>query len=330
MRRMKQNFQRIYRSNLPQLATLGISLLLLGCFPSGSMAQQKGQETFRTAHQASRALFLAVQSDDEKALLAILGPEGKQITSSGDAAEDARNRIDFASKYMELHRLVKEPDGTVTLYIGAENWPTPIPIVEKAGVWFFDTEKGKEEIVMRRVGHNELSAIRVCQELVSAEKEYYSEEHNVYAAKFISDGGQQNGLYWAGKAPESPIGPLVADASTTEADMSRKDEPNGPLPFRGYFFRVLTRQGKDAPGGAKDYIADGKMTGGFAFTAYPAEYRNSGVMTFIVGADGVIYQKDLGEKTVELAKAMKEYNPDSSWQKVEEQMEQSADMQKTK
>jgi Protein of unknown function (DUF2950) len=330
MRRMKLNLSRVYRGNVPEFGMLALTLLLFGCFPAASLAQQTGQRTFRTARQASHALFLAVQTDDEKALLAILGPEGKQITSSGDPAEDARNRIDFASKYMQLHRLVKEPDGTVTLYIGAENWPTPIPIVEKSGVWYFDTAKGKEEIVLRRIGHNELSTIKVCQELVAAQKEYYSEEHQVYAAKFISDDGRKNGLYWTGDAPESPIGPLVADASTMEGDASLKDEPNGPLPFRGYFFRVLTRQGKDAPGGAKDYIADGKMTGGFAFVSYPAEYRNSGVTTFIVNQDGVIYQKDLGEKTVELAKAMKEYNPDSSWQKVEEQMEQSADMQKTK
>lgn len=332
MRRMKLSFREAFRNHFAEFATLAVALLLTLSLPTISMAQQKGQKTFRTAHQASHALFMAVQSGDEEAILAILGPAGKEIVSSGDAAEDARNRADFATKYQELHRLVKEPDMTVTLYIGAENWPTPIPIVEKSGVWFFDTEKGKEEILFRRIGHNELSTIRVCQELVAAEKEYYSRGRKVYAQKFISDEGRDNGLYWraAGGAPESPVGPLVADASTTDGDTSPKTEPNGPLPFRGYFFRVLTRQGKDAAGGPADYVVDGKMTAGFAFVAYPAEYQNSGVMTFIVGKDGVVYEKDLGEKTADLAKTMKEYEPDSGWKKVEEQAEESADAQKSR
>jgi len=329
---MKLKIENIWQSNFTALAILPAAFILVGCFTFPAKAQQPGQKTFPNARQASQALYMAVRNNDQEGMLAILGPDGKQIISSGDEAENVSNRANFVHKYQELHRLVKEPDGTVTLYIGAENWPTPIPIVEKAGLWFFDTEAGKEEILMRRIGHNELSAIRVSQELVAAEKDYFALEHNIYAQRFFSDEGQQNGLYWpvASKAPESPIGPLLAEASTTDSDASPKNEPYGPVPFRGYFFRVLTRQGKDAAGGAADYIVDGKMTRGFAFVAYPAEYRNSGVMTFIVGKDGMVYEKDLGEKTTDLAKALKEFEPDSSWKHCEEKFEESADAQKPK
>ena len=227
-----------------------------------------------------------------------------------------------------MHRLVKEPDGTTVLYIGAENWPTPIPLVNKGNTWQFDTAAGKKEILYRRVGRNELSTIRVCQELVAAQKEYYSAQHHEYAQKIFSDEGQHNGLYWkaAKGEAESPIGPLVAAAVAEGYAPSRT---GAPTPFRGYYYHSLSRQGKDAPGGAKSYIVNGKMTGGFAFVAYPAEYRSSGVMTFIVNQDGVVYQKDLGQTTDELAKAMKEYDPDSSWQKAEEEHEETASEQKT-
>ena len=331
MRRTMLNFKNFCRDNLRGLATLTAALLLIGCFPTRSMAQQEGQKTFSSAEEAGRALFAALQSNDEKAILDVLGQGAKQIISSGNEAEDEDNRANFVQKYQEMHRLVKEPDGTTTLYIGAENWPTPIPLVEKAGAWYFDTEAGKEEILLRRVGHNELSAIRVCQELAAAEKEYYSQQHQ-YAQKIVSGEGQHNGLYWraTGNQPESPIGPLVANASIGDSNGSAMKQPSGPEPFHGYYFRILTRQGKNAPGGPADYIVDGKMTGGFAFVAFPAEYRNTGVMTFIVDKDGVVYQKDLGEGTNDLAKAMKEYDPDSTWQKAELQPEQSASEPKTK
>jgi hypothetical protein len=226
-----------------------------------------------------------------------------------------------------MHRLVKEPDGTTTLYIGAENWPTPIPLLNNGTTWYFDTNAGKQEILYRRIGRNEMSAIRVCQELVAAEKEY-SAQHGEYAQKTFSDEGQHNGLYWKSAAgePQSPIGPLVAMAF---ADASGTDRDSAPTPFHGYYYRILTRQGKNAPGGAKGYIVNGKMTGGVAFIAYPAEYRSSGVMTFIVTEDGVVRQKDLGKRTDALAKAMKECNPDSSWRKVEHQ-DETAGSQKTK
>jgi len=327
MPRTMLNFDKFHWANLPTFAA--VAILLTGCFATCAVAQQPGQKTFSSPEDASQALVTAAQNNDEKALLEVLGPSEKQIVSSGDEAEDAESRANFVQKYQEMHRLVKEPDGTTTLYIGAENWPTPIPLVNKGNSWYFDTEAGKKEILYRRVGRNEMSAIRVCQELVAAEKEYLSAQHTAYARKIFSDEGQHDGLYWKAAAgePQSPIGPLVAWA-VAEANAKSRGEP--PTPFRGYYYHILTRQGKNAPGGAKDYIVDGKMTAGFAFVAYPAEYRSSGVMTFIVSEDGVVYQKDLGKKTEVLAKAMKEYNPDSTWKKAEEQQEETAGEQKTR
>ena len=324
MRRAKLNFEKFHWANLAELAA--VAILLTACLPTRSMAQQQGQKTFASAEDASNALVTATQNNDEKAMLEILGPEGKQIVSSGDEAEDAQSRAHFVKKYQEMHRLVKEPDGSTVLYIGAENWPTPIPIVHKGNSWYFDTAAGEKEILYRRIGRNEISAIRVCQELVAAEKEYYSTHNNEYARKFFSDEGQHNGLYWktADDAPQSPIGPLVAGAVT------EKDQHGTPTPYRGYYYRMLTAQGKDAPGGAKSYVADGKMTEGFAFVAYPAEYRSSGVMTFIVNEQGVIYQKDLGKRTEVAAKAMKEYDPDSRWQKSEVPQQKTAGNQEAK
>jgi len=311
-------------ADLPQSAM--VAILLTACFAIGTMAQQRGQKTFSSAEEASKALVTAAQNNDEKTMLDILGPEGKQIVSSGDETEDAENRANFVRRYQQMHRLVTEPDGTTTLYIGAENWPTPIPLVNKDNTWFFDTAAGKQEILYRRVGRNEMSAIRVCEELVAAEKEFRSSQHDQYAEKIFSDEGKRNGLYWKAEAgePESPIGPLVAWAVHSES------RGNAPTPYRGYYFHILTRQGKNGPGGAKNYIVNGKMTDGFAFVAYPAEYRSSGVMTFIVDQDGMVYQKDLGKKTEALGKAMKEYNPDPTWQKAEEQQEQAAGEQKAK
>jgi hypothetical protein len=292
------------------------------------MAQQPGQKTFSSAEDASTALVTAAQNSDEKAMLDILGPDGKQIVSSGDDAEDAESRANFVRRYQEMHRLVTEPDGTTTLYIGAENWPTPIPLVNKGKTWYFDTDAGKKEILYRRIGQNETSAISVCQELVAAQKEYRATHDNEYARKFFSDEGQHNGLYWkaADGESQSPIGPLVAAAV---ADGSKSQE-GAPTPFRGYYFHILTRQGKNGPSGAKSYVVNGKMTGGVAFVAYPAEYRSSGVMTFIVNEDGVVYEKDLGKKTNVVATSMKEYKPNFSWREAEEQQEETASDQKGK
>jgi len=327
MRRTDLNSSKFHWADLPKLAA--VAILLTVWFPTHSMAQQTGQKTFSSPEDASHALLTAAQSNDEKAMLDILGPDGKQIVSSGDETEDANSRTNFVEKYQEMHRLVKEPDETNTLYIGAENWPTPIPLVNQGNSWYFDTEAGKKEILYRRIGQNELSTIRVCQELVAAQKEYYSAQHNEYAQTIFSDEGQHNGLYWkaADGASQSPIGPLVAAAV---AEGYSKSQVGTPTPYQGYYFHILTRQGKDGPTGAKSYIVNGKMTGGFAFVAYPAEYRSSGVMTFIVNEDGVVYEKDLRKKTDAIAKGMKEYKPNSSWQEAEEQQEETASDQKVR
>jgi hypothetical protein len=285
----------------------GVILLLAGIavLQISAAAQQAGQKTFSSAPQASKALVAALKANDESELLSILGPDSKDIISSGDSDEDKANRDQFVQKYEQMHRLVTEPDGKTTLYIGAENWPTPIPLVHKAASWYFDTPAGKEEILYRRIGRNEMEVIHTCRELVDAQKEYYAHPHdgnsaNEYAQKLSSDPGKHNGLYWEASAgvSESPIGPLVAAAVKSE-------------PFEGYYYRILTGEK------GQSYIVDGKMTGGFAFLAFPAEYRSSGVMTFIVDQDGVVYQKDLGPRTPEIAKRLTRYDRDSSWKKAD-------------
>src|ERR1700686_5129967 len=293
MGRTKLSFGKFHWANFPELAA--VAIVFTGCFPTSSIAQQQGQKTFSSPDEASNAFANAAQNNDEKEMLNILGPDEKQIVSSGDETEDVQNRANFVARYQEMHRLVKEPDGTIVLYIGAKNWPTPIPLVKKGSSWYFDTDAGKKEILFRRIGRNEISTIRVCQELVAAEKEYYSIHHE-YAQKIFSDEGQHSGLYWkaADGEPQSPIGPLVASAV---AEGYAKSRDGAQTPYRGYYYHILTRQGRNSPGGPKSYIVEGKMTEGFAFVAYPAEYRSSGVMTFIVNEDGVEYQKDLGRKT---------------------------------
>jgi hypothetical protein len=314
MQRTKRRLKSFEATPVSSLA--GLAALLLASFPAVCRAQQVGQKTFASAEQASKALVDGERNNDENVMLEVLGPDAKQIVRSGDPTEDEQNRATFLKKYEVMHRFVPEPSGTV-LYIGAENWPFPVPLAKHGDQWYFDTEAGKTEILLRRIGHNEFSAIRVCQELVAAEKEYFSKENgNQYAQKFVSDEGKQNGLFWvsADKHSESPIGPLLANAG---GDAVVHGNPHGREPFRGYYFRLLVRQGGSAPGGAMDYVTDGRMIKGFAFVAYPAVYRDSGVMTFIVNQDGIVYEKDLGKNTGSLAKDLKEYNPDSTWRRSE-------------
>jgi len=293
-----------------------MTLLMSGLLP----AQQPAQKTFSSAEDAAQALFASAQSGDQSAMLAIFGPAGNEIISSGDPVQDKNTLEQFVTEYKEMHRLGPEPDGTTTLYIGADNWPFPVPLVNAGGLWHFDTQTGKKDILLRRIGQNEFAATDVCYALVTAQNDYYGQSRDgkpqQYAQVFTSAEGQHNGLYWkvAEGEPESPIGPLVAYA----ADVGYGQSPDAEhSPFHGYYYRILTKQGKGAKGGAKDYIVNGAMTGGFAILAYPADYRSSGVMTFTVDQTGVIYEKDLGPRTAQLATAMKEYAPDTSWKKLE-------------
>ena len=328
MQRNELGRNGIIRIALWKLA--GVALLLAGVFPGGSVAQQAGQKTFPTAQAASQALVDAVKSNDESAMLQVLGPDGKDIISSGDEVEDAQNRSNFVMRYQEMHRLMKEPNGATTLYVGSQNWPLPIPLVDKNGMWYFDSPTAKMEILYRRVGRNEISTIRTSLELVAARKNMPPRTTASMPRKSLAIRVSRTGC--TGRLthgqPQSPIGPLVASA--VAEGYTEKKEGATATPYRGYLYGVLTQQGPHAPGGAKSYIVDGKMTGGFAFIAFPAEYRSSGVMTFIICQNGVVFRKDLGPNTEKIAKAMKSFNPDSSWKQDEDQQEESAAAQTTK
>jgi Protein of unknown function (DUF2950) len=312
-------FAQLERKTFVRFAISVLFAIFLGCSSAPTFAQEKGQRTFASAEDAGRALFDEMQAQNMQALLSILGPAGNDVLSSGDPQEDLDARTGFVVKYQEMHRFVKEPDGTVTLVIGAENWPLPIPLVNHQGNWYFDTDAGKDEIVFRRIGRNELSAMDACRELVEAQKQYFArplgDQPKQFAQKLVSDEGRHNGLYWHGASDEfdSPINPLIAYARQNVPT----EQAGEHVPFNGYMFRILTSQGPHAPGGAKDYIVDGKMVAGFAFVAYPVDYRSSGVMTFIVDESGTVYEKDLGLNTTKLAQAMTVYDPDSTWHKVE-------------
>jgi hypothetical protein len=279
---------------------------------------------FTSPDDAGNALQAAVKSRDQNALLAIFGPNSQEIISSGDAVQDKNVADAFVAGYDVMHRWRKMSDGGQLLLIGADNFPFPIPLRKNTGgQWFFDTAAGKDEVLGRRIGRNELAIIEVCGAVADAQAEYFSQLHDgatakQYAAKFISDPGKQNGLSWKSLEgqPEGPLGPLAASASSEGYTASTK--PDAHRAFHGYFFHMLGGQTDKAPGGAKDYVVDGKMVGGFAFVAYPAEYGNSGVMTFIINQDGVLLQKDLGKSTAEIATAMTEFDPDAGWKAVEE------------
>lgn len=294
-----------------RLITLLAAIFVLQPF---AFADRSTQQVFRTPEAAASALVAAADTGDLATLRSILGPEGDQIISSGDLVADDNARKEFIRRYQQMHRLAYDDEGRVILYIGAENWPTPIPLVKKDSGWIFDTAAGKHELLYRRIGRNELFTIDVLRNLTEAQQEYDATKKQ-YAEKILSTPGRQDGLYWktAGGQPDSPIGPLVAEASI---EGYRRGNNGTPPPFHGYYYRVLTRQGKNAPGGAKNYIIDGRMTNGFAFLAFPAEYRSSGVMTFMVNQDGIIVQKDLGSETATFAAAIAEFNPDKTWDQV--------------
>ena len=274
------------------------------------------QKTFATPAEAVHALMTATEAGDQDAMLAIFGDDGKELVDSGDAVQDKAGREAFVKMYKTKHAIVKVDDNTRALQVGAKDWQLPIPIVLQDGKWHFDTAAGKQELLYRRIGDNELGAIAACRGFIAAQTDYAAVGHDglpagIYARRIVSEPGKQNGLYWEAKEgeAESPLGPFMAQASD-EGYTSRKD------PYHGYYYRILKAQGVAAPGGAKSYLDGDVLKGGVALVAYPAQYRNSGVMTFIINQDGIVYQKDLGENTTDAAKAMTEYNPDSSWKKV--------------
>ncbi|HXJ85284.1 MAG TPA: DUF2950 domain-containing protein [Candidatus Binatia bacterium] len=299
-------------------------LLTLLCLILNALcqAQQGNQKVFASPGDAALALYGAVKADNKASLSSIFGNASDELLHSGDDVADRNTIQNFLRRYDRMHRLVIEPDGNATLYIGAENWPFPIPIAKNSsGTWYFDVAGGRQEILYRRVGRNENDAIEICQVLVEAQREYASavrarESGKHYATKFISDEGRENGLYWKSSEgePQSPIGPLLVQA----ASEGYNPQQGQRAPFHGYYFRILTQQGPSAKGGALDYLANGQLVRGFGILAYPAQYKNSGVMTFVVNRDGIVYQKDLGPETESIASAMTEYNPDDSWDLADE------------
>jgi hypothetical protein len=284
-----------------------------------SAAMADAAKAYGNPEELFQALVDAAKADNTKALAAMLGPSGKALISSGDEVADRKGRAHFAELYAQKHSVTMDGDAKATLVVGNEDWPLPIPAVKATKGWMLDTKAGAREILARRIGRNELSAIEVVRAIVDAEHDYASEDHGVaglpdYARKIISTPGKKDGLYWPTKEgePASPLGDLVAQASS-EGYGAKK---GAPKPYHGYFYRILTKQGKDAKGGAMSYIVQNMMIGGFGVVAYPAQYGNSGVMTFIVGVDGVVYQKDLGDRTSAIGRAMDTYNPDSTWKAV--------------
>jgi hypothetical protein len=301
------------------IALLGLVVSLASCSNTNKAAEkatsaQAAPRTFQSPAEAGAALFAAAKAGDRDSLLAIFGSDAKEVLFSGDDVVDKNNRERFVSAYSQMNRWSGNKSGGEILFLGVDNFPFPIPLKKNdTGRWFFDTVAGKDEVLARRIGNDELVAINVLDDIAGAQDRYFKQAHDgtkQYAQKFVSDPGQQNGLYWeaAEGQPASPLGPLAEAAKALGYSHSDK-----PQPFNGYYYLILTKQGANAKGGSRDFMVDGKLVHGFAVIAYPATYGSSGIMTFIVGPDGVVYQKDLGEKTSETAVAVTEYNPDQSW-----------------
>jgi hypothetical protein len=294
-----------------------ISAAAILLFAMASVAS--AQQDYKTPQEAVDALVATAKSGDQKAALVVLGRDGEDIISSGDKVADEAARKRFVTSYGAKHQIAMEGARKAILIIGDNDYPFPIPLLRVKGMWSFDTEAGRREILYRRIGHNELDAIQTCLAYVDAQDEYAEKDRagagaGVYAQRFISEPGKKDGLYWPTTSgeEESPLGELFAKATRQGY---RAGE--GRSPYRGYFYKILTKQGPAAVGGAADYVVRGKMIGGFALVAYPAEYRNSGVMTFIVNHEGVVFQKDLGPNTAALAEAMTSFDPGPPWKKVD-------------
>ncbi len=300
-----------------------IPALLLVLFSSAASvaAKSSGQETFSSPEQAVKSMVQAMKEGNARKLVAIFGSKGKELFSSGDEEADRQTREEFIRAYEEKNRLEAAGKDRMVLRVGNEDWAWPIPIVKTGKRWRFDTKAGRQEILARRIGENELAVIQVCLAYVDAQREY-AQNHRTggimeYAQKFISNQGKTDGLCWEGKetGEESPLGPLVGHAC--KAEYASLPKTVLTLPYHGYYYKILKRQGPYAPGGAYDYVVDGKMIGGFALVAYPAHYSSSGIMTFIVNQDGIVYEKNLGKNTEKMAEAMTSFDPDQTWKKVQ-------------
>jgi hypothetical protein len=302
-----------HRAMKAGIAALCAAALLATGFATAAESKQK---TFGSPEEAVKALVAA--AGDAKAILNILGAEARAIINSGDAVADKEARERFLKAYKEANQLMKSGDDMALLVVGKDEWIFPIPIVKDAAGWRFDTKEGREEILNRRIGRNELSVIQAVRAYVDAQRDYYlrnpqNDKLLQYAQKFISTKGKRDGLYFPTKTgePVSPLGPRFASYVA-----KNKDEPAKLVPYHGYYYRILKAQGPDAPGGAYSYLAQGKMIGGFALVAWPATYGNSGITTFLINHDGVVYEKDLGPKTAELAQKITRFNPDKSWTRL--------------
>jgi DUF2950 family protein len=275
------------------------------------------QQSFKSPEQAVDALATAVKSGAPRNLLKVLGSDAAEIVESGDQVADTDLRERFVSAYEAKHALSYDGNNKAILIIGPDDFPFPIPLTRNRSGWEFDTAAGRQEILYRRIGRNELDAIQTALAYVDAQNDYADKDpagsgKGVYAQRFVSSAGKKDGLFWPSDGNESPLGELVAEASADGYKIS--DEPQ---PYHGYYYRILTRQGPNAPGGALNYVVNGKMIGGFALVAYPAEYGNSGVMTFLVNHAGTVYQKDLGDRTEAIAGRLRAFDPDQTWKKVE-------------
>jgi hypothetical protein len=291
---------------------------------AASTAPAAEQESFDTPDAAVSALLTATKAGDHDEIHKIFGPATSDLMS-GDKVEDANDFKAFAASAAEKNHVEKKNDNTEVLYVGNKDWPFPIPLVKgRDGKWFFDTVAGKDEILARRIGANELETIDVCHAFVGAERDYAMQDHDgsgvlKYAQHFKSTPGKKDGLYWEAAAgePQSPLGAFWAQASSEGYGSNNPDKSAGPHPFHGYFYHILTKQGPDAAGGQYDYVINGNMIGGFALISWPDKYGDSGIMTFIVNHQGKVYQKDLGPNTDQIAKGITEFNPDSSWTLVQ-------------
>jgi hypothetical protein len=323
MARKAYNY-RMFRLFPGALAILIAMVALAACcaVPGGPV----GQKSFVSPQQTVAALVAAVQDNNDAKLLAILGPGSEDLISSGDRVADQKGRARFLKAYEEKNSLEQEDKDHAVLLVGGKDYPFPIPIVRQGDAWLFDTQAGMEEILNRRIGRNELYTIEVMHAYTNAQREYACMKRKSggpeFAEKFASSEGKKDGLYWeAGQGEEkSPFGPLIARA-TEEGYAGGLDE-NPPEPFHGYYFKILKAQGEHADGGAFDYVADGKMVLGFALVAYPAKHGASGIMTFIVNQEGVIFEKDLGEDTAKAAAAMTTFDPDDTWKMYKERADQ--------